>query len=520
VVVVCGIQNSATDAAPPTVTINGNAAIRDGSARPRSTTISSRSLCGIYRLANPTGTTADIVVTFPVAMYDCTIFVYSVLNVASVKHVDIGSHGSELTSIPVRHYPVDTVDGGTVIFGTMIWDVGSVPTLSGVTIDGNVSLYGTTDYRLAAHQDITTGSQSYDVTVDAPDTFDSSAVVAVSYSPDPVPDLDVGYVGQNQIISGASTYTFTSEPVGDADANRSTVVVVNYVQAGTGSTPPTMTIGGVSATCDGYTFGGIDSGFPGRAFSAVFRLANPTGTTATIVVSLSTAAFSCVIDVYSVINVGSVVDTGSATGTSTSSPHIVALDLDTVTGGALIAGAEAYGFTDSILDGTWVGTTKNSQYEENSDDTELRGSASSEIITGETPRSLDLDLTMSPESYAAIAVSYAPAAGEDDCLANDVISASSVTQPALHQLHALLANDVISASSVGQPAVHQSNVLLASDVLSTSSVGQPQVHQNHVMLANDLVSASHVSNPDVNEEAGAGEVHYRWIGMRQVSIGF
>ena len=92
----------------------------------------------------------------------------------------------------------------------------------------------------------------------------------------------------------------------------------------------------------------------------------------------------------------------------------------------------------------------------------------------------------------------------DDLLANDVTSASSVSVPALTQVHALLANDVSSASSVSVPTLTQVHVLLANDVSSASSVTNPALAENDTvddLLANDVSSASSVSVPAL------GQVH-------------
>lgn len=89
--------------------------------------------------------------------------------------------------------------------------------------------------------------------------------------------------------------------------------------------------------------------------------------------------------------------------------------------------------------------------------------------------------------------------------AADVASASSVTVPALGQVHVLNANDVSSASSVTAPALSDVadtvNELLANDVSSASSVSVPAVGQFHVLNANGLASASGVS------AAALGQVH-------------
>jgi hypothetical protein len=90
----------------------------------------------------------------------------------------------------------------------------------------------------------------------------------------------------------------------------------------------------------------------------------------------------------------------------------------------------------------------------------------------------------------------------DDLLANDVSSASSVSTPALGQVHALLANDVASASGVSIPTLRQVHGLLANDVASASSVSAPALGQVHGLLADDVASASSVTNPALGQVHG------------------
>jgi hypothetical protein len=87
----------------------------------------------------------------------------------------------------------------------------------------------------------------------------------------------------------------------------------------------------------------------------------------------------------------------------------------------------------------------------------------------------------------------------DDLLANDVASASSVSTPAIGQVHVILANDVASASTVSVPAVGQVHALLANDVASASSVSVPALALVTALLANDVASASSVSAPAIGQ---------------------
>lgn len=90
----------------------------------------------------------------------------------------------------------------------------------------------------------------------------------------------------------------------------------------------------------------------------------------------------------------------------------------------------------------------------------------------------------------------------DDLLANDVSSASSVTTPAVGQVHALNAADVASVSSVSAPAIGQVHALTAADVVSASSVSVPVLAEaagEDALLANDISSASSVSAPAIGQ---------------------
>ncbi len=94
-----------------------------------------------------------------------------------------------------------------------------------------------------------------------------------------------------------------------------------------------------------------------------------------------------------------------------------------------------------------------------------------------------------------------PSIGQEHALlADDVESASEVTNPAVGQEHALLATDIESASEVTNPALAESNVLLAEDVESASEVTAPSIGQEHALNAADVESASEVENPSLGQE--------------------
>jgi len=99
----------------------------------------------------------------------------------------------------------------------------------------------------------------------------------------------------------ASSYSFTSQPIGSASASRRVVVAIGW-GAASGITLSSVTIGGVSASID------ADSGNATGNRRVYFASAVvPTGTTATIAITLSATAARIGIGVWTLTG-------GSATG--------------------------------------------------------------------------------------------------------------------------------------------------------------------------------------------------------------
>ncbi len=114
------------------------------------------------------------------------------------------------------------------------------------------------------------------------------------------------------INSSGTTITFTAQGVGGANASRVTVVTIAWddsTLAGT-SELTAMTVGGISMTRAVRAVGDNQN-----SNSEIWFAANPTGTTANIVATFSTAVDGITIEVYSLIGYDSV----SATTTGTTS---------------------------------------------------------------------------------------------------------------------------------------------------------------------------------------------------------
>lgn len=118
--------------------------------------------------------------------------------------------------------------------------------------------------------------------------------------------LVVAYQGITSDASDTASYTFSSVDIGGVSATRSVIVCFG----GRGAGPTTInavTIGGVSATID-------KQHSPSVSVTGIARAAVPTGTTADVVVTMSTALVRATLAVYTVT--GAVSVSGSAQGTA------------------------------------------------------------------------------------------------------------------------------------------------------------------------------------------------------------
>ncbi len=113
--------------------------------------------------------------------------------------------------------------------------------------------------------------------------------------------------------SSGTTITFTAQGIGGARPNRVTVVTINWddsTAAGT-SELTAMTVGGIAMTRAVRAVGDNQN-----SNSEIWYVANPTGTTANIVATFSTAVDGITIEVYSLIGYSAIGPTAVTTGTT------------------------------------------------------------------------------------------------------------------------------------------------------------------------------------------------------------
>lgn len=148
--------------------------------------------------------------------------------------------------------------------------------------------------------------------------------------------------------SSLSSYSFTSQPIGSAQADRYVIVGIGW--ANLSPTISSVTIGGVSAT-------NIATNANANGNSALYIALVPTGTTANVDIAFSGATgIHCGIAVWSATGLLSTTAVSSGNNSSSATPSVT---LTTVNGGFVVAYAHV-GSNTSYSNTTvpWTGVTQ------------------------------------------------------------------------------------------------------------------------------------------------------------------
>lgn len=148
--------------------------------------------------------------------------------------------------------------------------------------------------------------------------------------------------------TNATAYTFSSQSLGTADADRYIIVGIVSRDTGQSTTLDSVTIGGVSATIV-VNHRNLDGG--GNTSFAAIAVANvPTGTTGDVVVTFSQETLRCGIGMWRTVGIDTTpTDTG---GSSADDPTT---SLDVSAGGIAVGIAMASNGTSTT---TWAGLTE------------------------------------------------------------------------------------------------------------------------------------------------------------------
>lgn len=195
------------------------------------------------------------------------------------------------------------------------------------------------------------------------------------------------YTDQVVDTGTASSYNFASRSIGTAASNRRVLVGVAGRKGGTSPTVTAVTVGGVSATEL------VQAENESANVVAFFMAAVPTGTTATIAVTLDAQSDRLGVSVWAIYDLASDTPTDTATDVSDDEPMDVSLN---VAAGGMAFGV---GFGANWPSNTWAGLTEDFE-------TVLEGDlywsgASAQGLSAASPRTITLGL--SPYSTLRIA---------------------------------------------------------------------------------------------------------------------
>lgn len=153
----------------------------------------------------------------------------------------------------------------------------------------------------------------------------------------------VSYRATYSSITDASSYTFTASDIGTA-TDRDQIVLAIHTGSGTIST---VTVGGVSATRITGTGVGLNV--------ALWRVGGVSGSTADIVVSLSSSALRCLVAVYALYDLVNTTPVDSTVGVAISGATSLSSTIDTRTDGVIIAMGSSNAGSRTF---TWTGVTE------------------------------------------------------------------------------------------------------------------------------------------------------------------
>lgn len=166
--------------------------------------------------------------------------------------------------------------------------------------------------------------------------------------------MEFGFLQGTPDTANATTYTFSAQNLGTADADRYIIVCASGRSNATGRTISTITIGGVSATivCSATRDdGGINSIAIAIAIAAV-----PTGTTGDIVVTYSGSMLRSAIQAYRAVDINSATPTDTVTSnTGTTATSAGALD---VAAGGFAIGCCTFAYATSATSSSWSELTE------------------------------------------------------------------------------------------------------------------------------------------------------------------
>jgi len=202
-------------------------------------------------------------------------------------------------------------------------------------------------------------------------------------------DVAIAFTEGYESSADSTVWTITGAALGTASAGREIYVCVTTGWNNRNLT--SMTVAGVT------TSEVVSQTFNGNARQSIQKAAVPTGTTGDIVITMSGTESWIGASVYAVTGANSEI---TNTFSASASPADISLDINTTSGGGVIGSVLAGGSTTAWA---WSGLTEDHDVGVNV--SQRFGTASADIVTGETPRTITATPTGTPSDLWGVAVS-------------------------------------------------------------------------------------------------------------------
>lgn len=207
--------------------------------------------------------------------------------------------------------------------------------------------------------------------------------------------MEFGFLQQATDTANRTIYTFASQNLGTADADRYIIVGIQSRLSAGPHTVSSVTVGGVSAT----PVVTADRGTNSRG--SIYIAAVPTGTTGDVVVTLSTGILRCGIALWRAVGIDSATPTD--TETSVAETNDPAGSIDVPAGGFAVG----VGLTNALTTATWTGLNEDSDTQ-----AEITMTAGSqEFVSAQTGLTLLIDFAAATTDSIGVWAAWAPAAG-------------------------------------------------------------------------------------------------------------
>ena len=195
----------------------------------------------------------------------------------------------------------------------------------------------------------------------------------------------ISFQGRTEDATNLTTYTFTGVAIGAANLTRRVVVIVHWFSTTTSAvTLSSATIAGIAATIHVQASPAGSTVSPGIAIISALV---PTGTTATIAFTLSTAAARGSIGVFSAIDEGASSPFATASDGSLSS-NALDVSLNAPSTGWVLAGSTIAG--SASQNATFVGATEDYDTFSSESTSRYYAGGHSNGVLGATPRTVTI----------------------------------------------------------------------------------------------------------------------------------